>query len=57
VPVAGYFHWSLLDNFEWARGYADRFGLIYVDFATQQRTPKDSLYWYKDVIATSGENL
>ena len=50
VPLAGYFCWSLLDNFEWAMGTRDRFGLVYVDFATQQRTIKDSGRWYNRVI-------
>ncbi|MBX5474592.1 MAG: beta-glucosidase [Thermoleophilia bacterium] len=50
VPVAGYFVWSLLDNFEWAHGYAKRFGLVYVDYPTQQRVPKDSFYWYRDLL-------
>ena len=49
VPVVGYFCWSLLDNFEWAMGTRDRFGLIYVDFATQQRVIKDSGHWYSRV--------
>ena len=51
VPVKGYFVWSLLDNFEWAYGYAKRFGLIYVDYPTLERVPKDSFYWYRDFIA------
>ena len=57
VPVKGYFHWSIMDNFEWAAGFQQRFGLIYVDYSTQKRTPKDSARWYREVIATNGENL
>ena len=53
VPGIGYFLWSLLDNFEWAEGYAKRFGIIHVDYATQQRTLKDSAYWYSHVIAAN----
>ena len=49
VPVKGYFAWSLLDNFEWAFGYSKRFGLIYVDYETQQRIPKSSAKWYGQV--------
>ena len=49
-PLQGYFQWSLLDNFEWSYGYARRFGLVHVDFATQQRTPKQSYHWYQQVI-------
>jgi len=51
VDVAGYFAWSLLDNFEWASGYDKRFGMVYVDYETQRRTLKDSAHWYSEVIA------
>jgi len=51
VPVRGYFFWSLMDNFEWAAGYATRFGLVYVDYKTQKRTPKLSASFYREVIA------
>ena len=51
VPVGGYFYWSLMDNFEWAWGYDKRFGIVHVDYATQQRTPKDSAIAYTRVIA------
>ena len=57
ADVRGYFQWSILDNFEWAEGYAKRFGLIHVDYATQRRTPKDSYHWFKDVIRTNGASL
>ncbi|MGN0405807.1 MAG: GH1 family beta-glucosidase [Bariatricus sp.] len=57
IDLRGYFHWSLMDNFEWARGYAERFGLIYVDYRTQERVWKDSAYWYRDVIQSNGEML
>jgi beta-glucosidase len=56
VPLAGYFVWSLLDNFEWALGYQTRFGLVYVDFETQARTVKDSGRWYAKVIRENGLN-
>jgi beta-glucosidase len=52
VPLRGYFAWSLLDNFEWSHGYEKRFGLYWVDYATQQRIPKDSAFWYRDAVAT-----
>lgn len=50
--VRAYHHWSLLDNFEWAEGYAQRFGLTYVDFRTQKRTVKDSGHWYAKLAST-----
>ena len=50
VPVRGYFLWSLLDNFEWNDGYGKRFGIHYVDFRTQKRTPKLSAEFYRTVI-------
>jgi beta-glucosidase len=52
VPVAGYFVWSLLDNYEWAQGYTQRFGIVWVDFATQERILKDSAHWYREAIST-----
>ncbi|MET8703085.1 GH1 family beta-glucosidase [Kitasatospora sp. NPDC004723] len=51
IDIRGYYTWSLLDNFEWAEGYHQRFGLVHVDFATQQRTPRASYAWYRDLIA------
>jgi beta-glucosidase len=54
VPLRGYFVWSLLDNFEWGHGYSKRFGLIYVDYATQRRVLKSSAKWYSRVIAANG---
>ena len=50
IPVHGYFAWSFIDNFEWAYGYAKRFGLVYNDYVTQQRTPKLSAQWYASVV-------
>jgi beta-glucosidase len=57
VDVRGYFHWSFMDNFEWAEGYKHRFGLVHVDYQTLKRTPKDSAYWYREVIAANGANI
>ena len=54
ADVRGYFHWSILDNFEWAEGYKQRFGLVHVDYETQRRTWKDSAYWFRDVISSCG---
>lgn len=55
VDVRGYFQWSIMDNFEWAAGYEQRFGLVHVDYETQERMPKDSFSWYADHIAESRE--
>ena len=55
--VEGYLAWSLLDNFEWQDGYKQRFGMIYVDYQSQRRVPKDSFHWYKHVIASRGASL
>lgn len=57
VDIQGYFQWSLMDNFEWAKGYSERFGLVFVDYQTQKRIIKDSAYWYKEVIHTNGDLL
>jgi len=57
IDVRAFFAWSLLDNFEWAEGYKHRYGLIHVDYQTQQRTVKDSGYWYRDLIASNGNTL
>lgn len=57
VEVLGYFTWSFMDNMEWSNGYSERFGIIYVDFETQERILKDSAYWYHDTILQNGENL
>ena len=57
IDLRGYFHWSFMDNFEWEKGYSERFGLVYVDYQTQQRMKKDSAYWYRDVIRNNGAKL
>jgi len=54
VDLRGYFVWSLMDNFEWAEGYAKRFGIVHVDYKTQSRVPKDSARWYSEVIGRNG---
>jgi len=53
VPLAGYFVWSLFDNFEWAEGLSDRFGIVYIDYATQRRIPKTSALWLSHVISAN----
>jgi beta-glucosidase len=55
IPLQGYFHWSLTDNFEWHSGYDERFGLTYIDYDTQRRIIKDSGYWYRDLIRRNGD--
>jgi beta-glucosidase len=55
MPIKGYYHWSLLDNFEWAHGYTKRFGLAHIDYKTLKRTLKDSAYFFRDLIAGYGE--
>jgi beta-glucosidase len=57
ADVRGYFHWSLTDNFEWNRGFSQRFGLIYIDYPTQRRILKDSARWYAAVAASNGASL
>lgn len=57
IDLRGYFQWSLMDNFEWEKGYSERFGLIYVDYRTQERILKDSAHWYSKIIHTNGEAL
>lgn len=57
IEVLGYFTWSFMDNMEWSNGYSERFGIVYVDFETQERILKDSAYWYHDTILQNGENL
>jgi beta-glucosidase len=55
VDVRSYFAWSLMDNFEWSRGYSKRFGIVHVDYETQRRTVKRSGEWYRDLIARTRE--
>lgn len=57
VDIRGYFLWSFMDNFEWNEGYHGRYGIVYVDFETQERIPKDSAYWYKEIIESNGAKL
>lgn len=57
VDIIGYMYWSLMDNFEWAHGYSQRFGLVYVDYGSMERIPKDSFYWYQKTIENNGKNL
>ena len=57
IDLRGYFLWSLMDNFEWAKGYSERFGLVYVDYPTQKRILKDSAYWYREIIKENGKKL
>lgn len=57
ADIRGYFLWTFLDNFEWDKGYTERFGIVHVDFETQKRTVKDTAFWYKDVIESNGETL
>jgi beta-glucosidase len=52
APIDGYFVWSFLDNFEWAMGYSKRFGIVYVDYPTLERVPKDSFHWFKQRIGS-----
>lgn len=57
IPIIGYQHWSLMDNFEWALGYGPRFGLVHIDYETQKRTIKDSAFFYKEIIESNGAIL
>lgn len=57
VDAAGYFAWSVMDNFEWGYGYSERFGMIYVDYRTQERILKDSAYDFREIIRSNGESL
>ena len=55
INLKGYFAWSFLDNYEWSWGYSRRFGIVFCDYATLKRHPKDSAYFFRDVIAGYGE--
>jgi beta-glucosidase len=57
VDCRGYFEWTFLDNFEWGFGYSKRFGIVYTDYETLERIPKDSAYWYRKTIETNGAEL
>ena len=57
IDIRGYFYWSIMDNFEWQEGYSQRFGLVYIDYPTGKRIPKESFNWYKNVISTNGNNV
>jgi beta-glucosidase len=57
VNLRGYFVWSLLDNYEWAHGYSTRFGIVHVNYETQERTIKSSGRFYADVVRTNGTAL
>ena len=57
ADIRGYFLWTFLDNFEWEKGFSERFGIVHVDFATLKRTAKDSAFWYQNVIETNGASL
>jgi beta-glucosidase len=57
VDVRGYMAWSLMDNLEWSLGYAKRFGIVHVNFETQERTPKDSALLYAQIVASNGACL
>ena len=57
ADIRGYMQWSMMDNFEWAVGFAKRFGIVHVDYQTQKRTIKDSGHWYRKTIETHGRNL